>query len=138
MLIIFRRKDELVYIIPDVTAGCTLTSCFRGSNNADSRSKGIWPSGLYRVEALRKVYGEDSLPAGKFGGWFLDFENFKQSDGKTRVDMGLHSGREGVPDGRGRCGYQHATMGCIRVEPAAMSFIADRWNHDKVTKMWVE
>jgi hypothetical protein len=35
--------------------------------------------------------------------------------------MGVHSGREGVPDGFGNAGFEHCTMGCIRTTDHAMA-----------------
>lgn len=138
MLGIFDRNRKLIYFLPEIDGSRAGISCFNAANNVDSRSKGIWPDGVYYVDDLIKVEGPDCLPSGQYGRWFLRFDDFSPSPASIRVGMGLHSGRKGVKDGLGREDHLHCTMGCIRTEPAAMEYMAERWELDPLSKLWVE
>lgn len=134
MVGVFSRELKVLMLMCEDRILC---GSFRAANNVDSRSKGQWPSGLYNVKSLVEKYPPFDSRDGKIGRWFLGFDDFIQENGVKRTAMGLHSGREGVPDGLGRRGYLHATMGCIRTEPSAMEFIATRWEEDPLTHLWV-
>ena len=43
----------------------------------------------------------------------------------NRPGMGVHSGRKDSCDAAERCGYKHATLGCIRTTDDAMKEIKD-------------
>lgn len=135
MILLFNKRIDLLVTIPEIGNPCFI-SCFKACNNVDSTSKGNWPEGIFKSDQLVRVDGEESLPSGRYGRWFLRFENFNDN-GTVRTGMGLHSGRKGVPDKRGREGYKHATMGCIRTEMGAMEYIAERWTSDPVSKLSV-
>jgi hypothetical protein len=51
--------------------------------------------------------------------------------------IGVHSGRAGIPDGRGRVGPDHATQGCIRTTDEAMGIIARRMRTDALRSITV-
>jgi hypothetical protein len=77
------------------------------ANNVDARCVGIWPNGTFNFDYYVAHPGDS--PSSAFGshGIFI----FKVPG---REGMGVHSGREGVPDGLGRSGFLHCTIGCIR------------------------
>lgn len=110
----------------------TVFGVFKAANNTDSSSKGEWPPGIYKPEGLVEVTGDNSLANGKYGRWFLGFKDFGD-----RAGMGIHAGRFARPDRAGREGYQHATMGCIRTTEEAMEFIADQYEADPISELWV-
>src|SRR4030081_2592748 len=90
---------------------------FVAHNNVDSHSKGPWPEGTFAYQtylAHAEVADPDS-EYGKFGILIFSVPN--------RVGMGVHSGREDIPDGLGRVGPQHCTLGCIRTTDEAMQAI---------------
>lgn len=89
-----------------------LIGVWDAANNVDSRSKGIWPNGMYRFEYHIDHPGDDPESAYGSNGIFI-------FDVPQREGMGVHSGRENVPDGLGRSGFRHCTMGCIRTTDAA-------------------
>src|SRR5215472_12610536 len=90
-----------------VAADNTVIASWDAANNVDSHSKGIWPNGVYQFDHYRAHPGDP--PNSEFGshGIFV-------FDVPNREGMGVHSGRENVPDGLGRSGFRHCTMGCIR------------------------
>ena len=77
------------------------------ANNVDSHSKGIWPNGVYNFGYYVAHPGDPPDSAYGSHGIFV----FDVTD---REGMGVHSGREDIPDGLGRRGFRHCTMGCIR------------------------
>ena len=84
------------------------------ANFVDSRSKGIWPNGQYNFAYY--VDHPDDPPESAYGSHgILIFEV------PGREGMGVHSGRQGVPDGFGRSGFEHCTMGCVRTTDDAMA-----------------
>jgi RHS repeat-associated protein len=83
------------------------TETFPAYNNVDSHSEGQWPSGTFPYDQ-HVTHADDSPDSafGSSGGYSFDVPG--------RSGMEIHSGREDTPDGLGRTGPQHATMGCIR------------------------
>ncbi len=114
-LLAFDRAANLIHVMTG--DGCR---CFRACNNADSSSRGPWPVGVWRPdpEGFIAVGGEDGLPGGAYGPYFLRYVV------PGRVGMGIHSGREEDVDLAGRSGPDHATKGCIRTSGVAMEEIA--------------
>lgn len=56
-----------------------------------------------------------------------------------RPEMGVHAGREGWFDSKGRTGWQHETSGCIRTTEEAMAAIKNRFlKKDPLTHITVE
>jgi hypothetical protein len=106
----FDRSNEKLMMLR--ANGLTLGP-WDAANNVDSRSKGIWPDGQYGFSFYSKHPGDPPSSAyGSHGIFIFDVPN--------REGMGVHSGREGVPDGFHRSGFGHCTMGCIRTTDAAM------------------
>lgn len=84
-------------------------------NNTDSRSNGPYPPGSYLANGHNNHPPD---PDGGFGSYGIYL--FPHSG---CPDCGVHSGRANVPDGRGRIGSQHATMGCIRTNDGCMEWL---------------
>lgn len=110
----------------------TTFALYGAANNADSTSKGSWPVGVYKIDTLIRVTGEDAESNGKYGRWFL-----RANDFAPRTGMGIHAGRRTKTDLAGRHSFNHATMGCIRTTDEAMQYIADHNDSDPVTKIVV-
>ena len=51
--------------------------------------------------------------------------------------IGVHSGRAGIPDGRGRMGPDHAPQGCIRTTDEAMRVITQTMRTDPLHSITV-
>jgi hypothetical protein len=51
--------------------------------------------------------------------------------------IGVHSGRAGIADGRGRMGPNHATQGCIRTTDEAMRVISQTMRTDALRAITV-
>ena len=139
MIAIFDREKEYIVFLEDTHRKRVTTSTWKAANNTDSRSKGPWPPGVYEAHQLIRVTGHKADRDGAYGPWFMAFRPFTDSTtGLRRTGMGIHAGRENDADGRGRTGHQHATMGCIRIEPPGMSLIVGRHlAGDDLEKMWV-
>ena len=88
---------------------------YPASNNAASTSRGSWPQGIYPNE--RYNLHPNRTPASDTGTDFIGFTV------PGRTDMGVHAGRQGICDLANRCGFEHATLGCIRTIPDAMDAI---------------
>ena len=121
-----RGPEKLSLIMQD---GSTLAR-FDAANNVDSRSKGIWPDGQYQFSFYNAHPGD--LPNSAYGshGIFI-------FDVPNREGMGVHSGREGVPDGFGKAGFEHCTMGCIRTTDEAMAQLLRTHAVDPITSITV-
>jgi hypothetical protein len=97
-------------------------------NNVDSRSKGIWPDGTYSYDYWVPHAGDDENSSyGTRGVLVFDVPH--------REGMGIHAGRRNRPDGRGRSGPAHATMGCIRTTETAMAVIVGTQRDDPLTTL---
>ena len=88
---------------------------YPASNNAASTSRGSWPQGIYPNE--RYNLHPNRTPASDTGTDFIGFTV------PGRTDMGVHAWRQGICDLANRCGFEHATLGCIRTIPDAMDAI---------------
>jgi hypothetical protein len=93
-------------------ANNTRIGSWDAANNVDTHSKGPWPDGLYVFDYYVPHPGD--LPSSAYGSHGIFIFDVPEREG-----MGVHSGREGVPDGLGRTGFQHCTMGCIRTTDEA-------------------
>jgi RHS repeat-associated protein len=75
-------------------------------------------------------------PKGEFGkdGIFRLGKSAVNPDG----GVGVHSGRDDVPDAAGRTGADHATMGCVRTTGEAMDTITSTAKSDPLTSITVQ
>ncbi|MDG5817142.1 RHS repeat-associated core domain-containing protein, partial [Chitinispirillales bacterium ANBcel5] len=96
----------------------TVAGSWNASNNASSTSNGRWPAGTYNYS-----YTVNHAGAGR-DSRLGDVANFV-FEVPGRTGMGVHSGRENSTDGAGRSGWEHATLGCIRVTHETMVFISE-------------
>ena len=99
--------------------GHVIAGPFVAYNNVDSHSKGRWPDGMfvYLDYHSHPALSDPDSEYGSHGILIFDVPN--------RTGMGVHSGRQEVPDGLGRKGPAHATMGCIRTtDDAIAAFLA--------------
>jgi hypothetical protein len=104
---------------------------FVAYNNVDSHSKGPWPEGTFAYQtylAHAEVADPDS-EYGKFGILIFSVPD--------RIGMGVHSGREDIPDGLGRVGPQHCTLGCIRTTDEAMQAILAAMGNQAIASITV-
>ena len=90
---------------------------FSASNNVDSRAPaGPAPAGIFAyVSHQAHTESNSSGQFGSNGNFVFDFPNGS--------GIGVHSCRAGQCDKAGRCGYQHATSGCIRTTDDATSLL---------------
>lgn len=109
MMLLYNDLHRYLYAIQINGHACHYVGSWPAANNVDSSSKGKWPTGVFPFLGIIEVGGEDGKLDGKFGPYFLRFGFVPGRDG-----MGIHAGRSMVPDGAGRKGPHHATMGCIR------------------------
>src|SRR5947209_7526912 len=96
------------------------------NNNVDS-AVGITslPNGVYSVKDQHRPHkhpGDSSKDAYGPAG-IMRLRDFVHH-GRVHDNVGIHSGRKGVPDKAGRTGVDHATRLCIRTTDAAMSMIS--------------
>jgi len=101
------------------------------ANNVDSHSRGIWPGGEYDFERY-KTHPDDA-PNSAYGSSGIFIFTVP-----GREDMGVHSGRESVPDGLRRYGFLHCTMGCVRTTDQAMAQLVTTHRTDPITAIDVE
>jgi hypothetical protein len=100
------------------------------ANNVDSRCAGIWPNGTYSFAYYVAHPGDPpNSPYGSHGIFIFDAPG--------REGMGVHSGRESVPDGLGRSGFLHCTMGCIRTTDEATAQFVRTHAVDPITSITV-
>lgn len=122
-----REANELTLLRTD---GTTIGP-WDAANNVDSHSRGIWPDGEYDFE--RSKTHPDDAPDSAFGNFGIFIFTVP-----GREDMGVHSGREGVPDGLGRKGFRHCTMGCVRTTDEAMEQLVATHHTDPITTIDIE
>lgn len=139
ILLVFDRAAEILTIISG-----SASVQFPAANNAQRSSRGPWPSGVFKAEALLRVDGPDGALEGKFGRWFLRFTvPDRDGDPDTAdgpgVGMAIHAGRTGETDLAGRSNHRHATDGCIRTVPDAMVAISREWDRlgGGTARLWV-
>jgi hypothetical protein len=109
----FDRSAHLVRLLG--TDGNAVVGPFAAYNNVDSHSKGPWPDGSYSYIGYNahSALADPDSEYGVHGILIFDVPN--------RLGMGVHSGRLSIPDGLGRSGPQHCTLGCIRTTDEAMA-----------------
>jgi hypothetical protein len=92
-----------------------VTGPFVAYNNVDSPSNGPWPDGTFSYVGYNShpALSDPNSEYGAHGILIFDVPN--------RQGMGVHSGRLSVPDGLGRSGPLHCTLGCIRTTDEAMA-----------------
>lgn len=100
------------------------------ANNVDSHSHGQWPKGIFNFAYVVAHPGDDENSAyGSHG--ILVFTV------PGRYGMGVHSGRQDIPDGLHRIGVEHCTMGCIRTTDDAMAAIVAMHKQDPIAVITV-
>jgi hypothetical protein len=106
-----------------LTRGDGTVQQFPASNNAQHDSGGRWPNGTFDYER-HTAHPDDSTDSayGSHGNYIFTVPG--------RDDMGVHSGRESVPDQLGRSGVDHATLGCIRTTDDGTAAIGDAMTSD--------
>ena len=124
MILLYDGKTERLTAYKEVKS-------WNAGNNVDSRSKGKWPEGLFPFIRSVALRGEGATPDGRFGPWFIHFEV------PGRTGMGIHAGRESIPDGLGRRGPKHCTLGCIRMTAWGIQGLEDMVLEDEVTHLGV-
>ena len=109
----FDRSAHLVRL--QSAGGDVLAGPFEAYNNVDSRSRGLWPDGSYPYigHNAHAALSDPDSEYGVYGILIFDVPN--------RLGMGVHSGRRLIPDGLGREGPAHCTLGCIRTTDEAMA-----------------
>jgi hypothetical protein len=123
----FHRKDSQITLL--ATDGSAIGT-FDAANNVDSHSKGPWPDGVYNFDHYAAHPGDPpQSPYGSHGIFIFDVPD--------REGMGVHSGREGAPDGLGRSGFLHCTMGCIRTTDDATAQLVRTHSIDPITAITV-
>ena len=122
-----REANELTLLNADGTR----IGNWNAANNVDSHSKGIWPDGEYDFERC-KTHPDDA-PDSAYGSSGIFIFTVP-----GREDMGVHSGRESVPDGLGRRGFLHCTMGCVRTTDEAMAQLVLTHRTDPIATIDIE
>lgn len=108
-----------------------LTAPFAAFNLVDSRSRGPWPDGTYRYQGYN-AHAEVADPDSEYGRHgILVFAV------PGRSGMGVHSGRARIPDGLGRVGPQHCTLGCVRTTDEAMAAFVEAARRDPIESITV-
>jgi RHS repeat-associated protein len=104
-------------------------------NNTASNSQGPFPDGTFPIRQHPPAYQTHpgDAPNSSYGTYgSLNFIV------PGRTNMAVHSGRATVPDGLGRTGTEHATMGCIRTTDEMMrEIIAMHNSSDPITELTV-
>ena len=126
----FHRASQIIVLIH--SDGTNLGQ-FDAANNVDSHSRGPWPDGTYTfVTEYPPPQGANDTPDSEYG----DGPRFL-FDVPGRDGMEVHAGRASVPDGLGRIGFRHCTMGCIRTTRAAIQAIDQMHKGDPLTEIVV-
>jgi hypothetical protein len=120
---VFEQHTGRLWLYGTVTLGP-----YAAANFVDSASDGPWPAGIYTFAGHRD-HPDDSADSafGRHGIFLFTVPN--------RTGMGVHSGRASVPDGLGRTGPFHATMGCIRTTDDAMGQLITLHQTDPVQRI---
>jgi RHS repeat-associated protein len=114
-------------------------------NNVQSSNPfGKWEDGTYTMRDTSKPHMHSGNPgadtsSGAYGAHgIFRARDFLESNGNFRTTMGVHDGQVDVGDLAGRIGAEHATDGCIRTVPAAMTTIAQTVATDPLTTIEVK
>ena len=111
----FNRGAATLWITPP---GSGSAEGFPAANNAQRQSRGPWAPGTYEFDY--PTSHRDDSPTSSFGSNGNNVFRVPGCNG-----CGVHSGKEGKPDGLGRSGIGHATEGCIRTTDDATRLIRD-------------
>jgi hypothetical protein len=122
--------DRAASLLTLTGSDTTVIGSFDAANNVDSHSNGPWPPGDYAFQFYQPHPGDDADSAYGSHGIFI----FKVPG---RDGMGVHSGRATVPDGLGRVGYLHCTLGCIRTTDDATAQLVRTHNVDPIASIKV-
>ena len=125
--VVFSRLGSKLQVI---AGNGTVIGSWNAANNVDTRSKGPWPDGVFPFAAYIDHPGDPPNSAYGSNGFF-GFEV------PGHEGMGVHSGREGVPDGLGRSGFLHCTMGCIRTTDEATAQLVRTHSVDPIVSITV-
>jgi len=101
-----------------LTRGDGTIQQFPANNNAQRNSRGKWEDGTFAY-GYPKTHPDDS-PDSAYGSHGIHVFRVPGAEG-----LGVHSGRESVPDQLGRPGVDHATKGCIRTTDDGVAAISD-------------
>jgi hypothetical protein len=123
----FSRSDAKLQL---ASSDSVVIGTWAAANNVDSRCAGIWPEGIYAFAYYVAHPGDPPNSAYGSHGIFI-------FDVPGREGMGVHSGREGLPDGLGRRGVLHCTMGCIRTTDEATAQLLRTHAADPITSIAV-
>ncbi len=112
-----------------------LVGDFPAANNAVNPSAdplipggyGPAPTGTFPTGA--QVRDKPGGLTGRFGSGILDVYLPPGPTGVPRTGVGIHAGRWQTCDPAGRCGWEHATQGCIRTTEDAMELLRDLIRH---------
>jgi hypothetical protein len=104
-------------------------AAWEARNNVDSHFS-HWPPGTYAFSHF-KTHADDAPDSayGSIGIFVFTVPG--------HVGLGVHSGRQDVPDGLQRSGPAHATNGCIRTTDKAMTAIKAAHDTDPLTQISV-
>jgi len=106
-VVILNRWNQVVGVFPSA------------NNVARSAPAGPWPPGYYPYE-YAKQHANDFDPNGPYGLYGIFVFDAPQCN---TGGCGIHAGRETKCDLAGRCGPEHATLGCIRSTSSATGLI---------------
>ena len=112
-------------------AGVALTPRFDAYNFVDSHSRGPWPDGTYAYAGYN-AHAEVADPESEYGSYGILYFSVP-----ARIGMGVHSGRRNIPDGLGRYGPEHCTLGCIRTTDEAMAVFVEAVRRDPLESIGV-
>ncbi len=137
---------------PDDYSDDTFISTHKAYNKVDSKSKGKWEDGEFDMKDTDKAFthGEqkdkNGIKKDSEGGSYGEDGIFRAKDftettgnKEKRTNMGVHAGRKGKKDGKGRSNEKYATMGCVRTNKQAMKSIKKAIKkHGSLTKIIVK
>src|SRR5437868_3233457 len=101
-----------------LTRGDGTVQQFPANNNAQRNSRGKWEDGTFEY-GYHKSHPDDSSDSA-YGTHGIHVFKVPGAEG-----VGVHSGRESVPDQLGRSGVDHATKGCIRATDEGVAVLSD-------------
>ena len=136
--LVFRRSAGKLYVYPGNGSGSVAAGppqAFGASNNAVAganpslpNANGPLPNGTYSTGPMLPTPYAASSGFGNSGFIPINLNGFYPNGspafGPSRTGTGIHAGRVGVCDRAGRCNENHATHGCLRTTPSAMSVLA--------------
>lgn len=117
---IYSREDETLYLLDGEGNGVDSWPAANNTTNPygdpyEIGSNGPAPNGEWPINGPivetgdSESYGPDFIPIGDAG------DGDDRNDIARQRGLGIHGGREGKKDGKGRTGYEYNTLGCIRM-----------------------